>query len=123
MLPVDEAAASTHVGIHGMVVQAVAVRTLGTPDQAVPHPEPRPAPALPPRFGEHGDAILAGYGFTPRGDRRLARERGGAHGTAPLGEGFAPDLHRRRSLLVGLECRDPSSGVQATKQVKEAVLF
>ncbi len=63
VLPVDEAVASPHAAARGMVAQAGAVRTLGTPIKLSRTPARSPAP--PPRFGEHGDAILAEHGFSP----------------------------------------------------------
>lgn len=63
VLPVDEAVSSPHAAARGMVVRAGDVPVLGTPIKL--SRTPARAPAAPPRFGEHGDAILAEHGFTP----------------------------------------------------------
>jgi len=63
VLAVDEALASPHAAARAMVADAAGTRTLGTPIKL--SRTPGAAPAAPPRFGEHGEAILASLGYTP----------------------------------------------------------
>uniref|UniRef100_A0A8J4M6P7 CoA transferase n=1 Tax=Acidicaldus sp. TaxID=1872105 RepID=A0A8J4M6P7_9PROT len=70
---VDEALASPHARARGMVAEIGAWQGLGTPIKLSRTPGgPRTAP---PRFAEHTDDVLAGFGFAP--DDIAALERDG----------------------------------------------
>jgi crotonobetainyl-CoA:carnitine CoA-transferase CaiB-like acyl-CoA transferase len=62
VLGVDEAVESPHAAARGMVAQTGEVRTVATPIKL--SRTPGSARTEPPRFGEHGAAILAEHGFS-----------------------------------------------------------
>ena len=61
VLGVDEAVTSPHAEARAMVAQTGAVRTIATPVKL--SRTPGSARTAPPRFGEHGAAILAEHGY------------------------------------------------------------
>jgi crotonobetainyl-CoA:carnitine CoA-transferase CaiB-like acyl-CoA transferase len=63
VLPVDEATAAPHTAHREMVTEMGWYRGLGTPIKL--SRTPGGARAAPPRFGEHGEAVLARHGFEP----------------------------------------------------------
>ena len=72
MLAIDEATAAPHTAARRMVVDVEGVRTLGTPikfSRTPGGPQTRP-----PRFAEHGHAILAAAGYADREIDRLRQE-------------------------------------------------
>ena len=78
VLAVDEATASTQAAARGMVIDLGVTRALGTPIKL--SRTPGGALAAPPRFGEHGDAVLAGLGYSEEEIAAL-REQGILHET------------------------------------------
>ncbi len=62
VLGVDEAVAAPHTAARGMVAEVGGVRALGTPIKL--SRTPGGMRTRPPRFAEHGDAILAEHGYT-----------------------------------------------------------
>jgi crotonobetainyl-CoA:carnitine CoA-transferase CaiB-like acyl-CoA transferase len=63
VLPVDEATAAPHTAHREMVTETGWYRGLGTPIKL--SRTPGGTRAAPPRFGEHGEAVLARHGFKP----------------------------------------------------------
>ena len=78
VLAVDEATASPQAAARGMVVDLGVTRALGTPIKL--SRTPGGAHAAPPRFGEHGEAVLASLGYTEEEIAAL-REQGILHDT------------------------------------------
>ncbi len=78
VLAVDEATASPQAAARGMVIDLGVTRALGTPIKL--SRTPGGAHAAPPRFGEHGDSVLAGLGYTEEEIAAL-REQGVLHNT------------------------------------------
>ena len=76
VLPVDEAVASLQAQTRGMVADLGATRVLDTPIKL--SRTPGGARAAPPRFGEHGAAVLASFGYADDEIERL-REQGVLH--------------------------------------------
>ncbi len=62
VMPVDEAMAAAHTAARGMVTELGSYRALGTPIKL--SRTPGGTRAVPPRFNEHGRAVLEGRGFT-----------------------------------------------------------
>jgi crotonobetainyl-CoA:carnitine CoA-transferase CaiB-like acyl-CoA transferase len=63
VLPVDEATAAPHTAHREMVTELEWYRGLGTPIKM--SRTPGGTRATPPRFGEHGEEVLARHGFNP----------------------------------------------------------
>ena len=78
VLPVDEATSSPQAAARGMIADLGVSRVLDTPIKL--SRTPGGARAAPPRFGEHGEAILAEFGFSKAEIARL-REQGVLHVT------------------------------------------
>ncbi|MBV9750852.1 MAG: CoA transferase [Acetobacteraceae bacterium] len=78
VLAVDESTASAQAAARAMVVDLGVTRALGTPIKL--SRTPGIAPTAPPRFGEHGEAVLASLGYTEDEITRL-RDQGILHET------------------------------------------
>lgn len=81
VLAVDEAVAAPHTAARGMVTELPTTdgstyRALGTPIKLSRTPGGTRAP--PPRFGEHGNEVLAGLGYT-EGEIEALRDAGALH--------------------------------------------
>ena len=70
VLTVDEAMDAPHTAARNMVVGAGESQAIGTPIKM--SRTPGGARSAPPRFGEHGEAILAGLGYGEDARRALA---------------------------------------------------
>ncbi len=71
VLPVDEATAAPHTAHRNMVAEIGWYRGLNTPIKL--SRTPGGARAAPPRFGEHGHAILSRHGYATKDIAALAK--------------------------------------------------
>jgi formyl-CoA transferase len=69
VLPVDEATAAPHTQHRQMVTELGWYRGLGTPIKL--SRTPGGTRAVPPKFGEHGAAVLAEHGYSPEDTEKL----------------------------------------------------
>jgi formyl-CoA transferase len=74
VLAIDEAASAPHTAHRGMVSELGWYRGIGTPIKF--SRTPGGTRAVPPRFGQHGDEVLAQHGYSP--EDIAALERSGA---------------------------------------------
>ena len=72
VLAIDEALAEPHTAHRQMVTELDGFRALGTPIKLSRTPGGTRAP--PPRFNEHGDAVLARYGYSAEEIAALKRD-------------------------------------------------
>ena len=72
VLPVDEVMAAPHTAHRAMVTELGDYRGLGTPIKL--SRTPGGTRAAPPRFGEHGPAVLAQHGYDEEAIAELQRQ-------------------------------------------------